>query len=661
MTLGSTGVSTLGTVNSGAGLQIAAKPLAYGTISAAGPIGIVATAVKGGAIASSQSSLGITSTGAVATGALSSGTDTTISADTLAFSMLSAGGSATLMANSINAGPLSAGQDLNVTSGTALAIETVSAGRNATLISNNGTVTVSNDFAVGRMASVAGDAVTLNAKGALAIGTIVARGGDVAVTAGGALAVSDGQAIGNVTLTAQQGPLTLGRLAAGYKPTSTLGNVNGGNTTAVRGPGNIALSAPAGITATGTIDAAAALTATTNGAINLGALAVGNTIALSSSDLALGATAQLGQARTTALSLTNNGSGGMVLGDGFDTLGGYLVSNAEFARIHSGGSLTIDAGTGQSAGTTARLTIGTLSATAANGTSEGNVASDGTLTLLSGNGVAVLGAVTFANAASNTLALTASGDVMIDAARGSLRLLEGSGHGGTLAISASQVFAVTPQALADITAPTATTAAITTRLSANDGVTAGATLLEAGALRVNVRSGFYVQNTAPLTGFDDRRGLVSDSLAIIATGTTPITIVANGLVNGLSGLKSIPVTTITGSFVPQSSLNGCVILAVATCNQPVGFTNPIQDVILDALGGTLGAELNSIPLIGGGFFNTPLMTLNQIAPVGFTPLIDEPVTGTGNDDLEGELRTAPLRPAPSRKKSKPHSPAPSGG
>jgi filamentous hemagglutinin family protein len=654
MMLTSTGATTLGSVISGAGLQIAAKPLGYGAITAAGPIAIAATAVKGGAITSSRSSLTITSAGAVGAGGLSSGTDITISADTLDFASLNAGGSATLTANNVSGNPISAAQDVSVTSGSALAFQMISAGRNATLIASAGNVTVSTDFAVGGTASVAGDAVTLNAKGPLSIGSIVARGGDIVVTSGGPLSVSNGQAIGNLTLTAQQGALTLGRLAAGYKPTSTLGNVNGGNAAAARGPGNITLSAPGSIAATGTIDSAAALVATTSGAISLGALTVGNTIALTSSDLAIAATALLGQARTTALSLTNNGNGGMVLGDGFDSPDGYLVSNAEFGRIHSGGNLTIDAGTSQSTSTMARLTIGTLLATAANGTTEGNVASDGTLTLRSGNGVAVLGAATLANAASNTLALAAAGDLMIDAARGSVRLIEGNGHGGTLSLNASRVLAVTPQALTDISAAT-TTAAITTRLSVNDGVTAGATLLEAGALKVNVLKGFYVQNTAPLSGFDDRRGLVSDSLAVIATGTTPITIVANGLVNGLSGLKAIPVTTITGSFDPQSSLNGCVILAVATCNKPVGFTNPIQDVISDVLGGPLGAEINSIPLIGDGFFNAPLMAINQITPIGFTPLIDEPVSGTGNDDLESELTLPPLRPALVRKKSRTHS------
>jgi hypothetical protein len=239
--------------------------------------------------------------------------------------------------------------------------------------------------------------------------------------------------------------------------------------------------------------------------------------------------------------------------------------------------------------------------------------------------------------------------------RGSLRLLEGSGRGGTLALDASRVLAVTPQALTDVSAATST-AAITTRLSASDGITSGATLLEAGALNVSVARGFYVQNTAPLTGFDDRRGLVADSLTITASGintntnanAAPITIVANGLVNGLSGIKAVPVTRITGAFDQQSSLNGCVIVAVATCNQPKAFDNPIKDVIRTVLGGPDAVETNTILSIGNGFFNAPLMTLNQIAPAGFAPLIDEPVTGTGNDDLVGDLTRIDLS-KPSKK------------
>jgi hypothetical protein len=214
---------------------------------------------------------------------------------------------------------------------------------------------------------------------------------------------------------------------------------------------------------------------------------------------------------------------------------------------------------------------------------------------------------------------------------------------------------VTPQALTDILAAT-TTSQITTRLSASDGLTSGATLLEAAALQVNVARGFYVQNTAPLTGFDDRRGLIADSLTIAGTTTTaPITIVINGQINGQTGLKAVPLATINGSFDPQSSVNGCIIVAVATCNQPVGFDNPIRDVINQAINGdgNQSVESTAIQSVGDGFFNAPLMQLDQIAPAGFTPLIDEPVTGTGNDDLVGEwIKVDPMASAEKKKKAK---------
>ena len=46
------------------------------------------------------------------------------------------------------------------------------------------------------------------------------------------------------------------------------------------------------------------------------------------------------------------------------------------------------------------------------------------------------------------------------------------------------------------------------------------------------------------------------------------------------------------------------------------------------------------------------MTLRQIVPVGFTPLIDEPVAGSGNNDLVGELMPPHSQVTPARKRSK---------
>ena len=135
--------------------------------------------------------------------------------------------------------------------------------------------------------------------------------------------------------------------------------------------------------------------------------------------------------------------------------------------------------------------------------------------------------------------------------------------------------------------------------------------------------------------------------------------VINGVVGGMTGIAAIPVIRFNGQIVPQSSVNGCVIASFATCNVPVSFDNPIQDVI-GALNGNqpgviTGVEQSSIQSIADGFFNAPLMEINQIAPAGFAPLIDEPVTGTGNDDLTdtGEELRKKLKPVVPGTRSRP--------
>ncbi|MPT23581.1 MAG: hypothetical protein E2577_11570 [Starkeya sp.] len=44
---------------------------------------------------------------------------------------------------------------------------------------------------------------------------------------------------------------------------------------------------------------------------------------------------------------------------------------------------------------------------------------------------------------------------------------------------------------------------------------------------------------------------------------------------------------------------------------------------------------NTVPT-ADSFTQSPLVQINEITPPGFAPLIDEPVTGTGNDDLLGD-------------------------
>lgn len=58
-----------------------------------------------------------------------------------------------------------------------------------------------------------------------------------------------------------------------------------------------------------------------------------------------------------------------------------------------------------------------------------------------------------------------------------------------------------------------------------------------------------------------------------------------------------------------------------------------RDVIAEVLGAN---PSDSALQVVDSFAKTSLIQLNRIAPAGFEPLIDEPVTGTGNDDLLGD-------------------------
>ncbi|CAM4251775.1 hypothetical protein NOLU111490_15020 [Novosphingobium lubricantis] len=63
-------------------------------------------------------------------------------------------------------------------------------------------------------------------------------------------------------------------------------------------------------------------------------------------------------------------------------------------------------------------------------------------------------------------------------------------------------------------------------------------------------------------------------------------------------------------------------------------TVEVRDFIEETLDET--PQEASIPVVDA-FARTSLIEINAITPAGFEPLIDEPVTGTGNDDLLGGI------------------------
>jgi len=384
----------------------------------------------------------------------------------------------------------------------------------------------------------------------------------------------------------------------------------------------------------GIIDAGTALNVTAQGLIAVSQRAVGQTITFQSADLDLGTQGVLGTAaRTTAITLINNGQSGMLLGDGLTGQTGYRLSNAEFGNIHSGGDLTINAGPSLQVGTLTGTAGSTLAPSGAS--VDGQIGATGTLRLITAGTASFGGAVTMNGMAGNTLAIDASGGTFIDAATGSIRLLEGQGRGGTLSVSGASLVAATSTArtaIADLT----DLGAISKRLDANDGVTAGRTVIEAGALDVGVGQRFLVQNTATGTAYDDRRGLVVDTLTIRAGGTqAPTQIAINGIVGGQTGLAAIPRISVNGAFATGSTVNGCLLANPGSCDSTPKRVDDgdVRNVIVTYLDPPPGT--NTVPT-ADSFTQSPLVQINEITPPGFAPLIDEPVTGTGNDDLLGD-------------------------
>lgn len=559
------------------------------------------------------------------------------------FTSSSAGGTTTIAAGSVNGGPIASGGAMSITSPGAVVLGSASTGSGSSLSITADRLTVPSLQAGGNLtlnlvadatlgtATAGGniviDPVTLSFTSLTAPGSISLVGGTITgdtVDAGTDLSITSalGQSFStlaagrNATLTASGGPIAV---SSDFKV--------GGSAT-VSGTA-VALNVKGALALALARATAGDLAITAGGRITVNGLATGTTINFASSDLDIGANGALGEStRTTAITLRNTGTTGAALGDGLSTSAGYALSNAEFGRIHSGGNVTFDAGSS--------LQIGALNgaaATTTTGNADGQIGGTGTLRLVTGGLATVSGDVVLGNAAGNTLAIDAVGGVFVDATTGSLRLVEGSGRGGTLSITGKGLGAITRAALNDI-ANLADEAAINSRLSLNDGVTDGRTVIEAGTVAIAVSSQFLVQNTAQQTGFDARRGLVADTLTVRSTGTQPLAIAINGVVGGQTGLAAIPLVAISGSATAGSTVNGCVIANVASCSVTPAdpHLNEVRDVIREPL--SVPVETNTVPVLDS-FTASTLVQINQITPPGFEPLIDEPVTGTGNEDLLG--------------------------
>jgi hypothetical protein len=392
------------------------------------------------------------------------------------------------------------------------------------------------------------------------------------------------------------------------------------------------------VTAQGDINAAAAERLVVNGAV------IATNIVGNSSDIVIGANGRLGSlGRTQSVLLANNDRSAPTFIGGTGTRNGWHLDATEITRLFgtsigiNGGRITAPGNASVGSSSPVDVFVDDFTVDAAQ-----QFGPTGSFTITTPGKLRVVGDARFVNVGDGqSVAITANDALEVIMGDGSI-VLTGSGTelGGTLRLTSEDIIVATLSAIADVGAATSVSA-INDRLALNDGITNDQGAIAAKGIDVTARNGFYVQNSgiAGVAGRDyaNRRGLSFGALGLnIASQNSGLRIVINGQhigaagpVTGLDAIALIAINGATGAitgFDAGSTVNGCIIANVGACR--IGPDNggpPIQDRIIDE-----EEEENGE---GTAILVSPLITLRGIDPLAGEPLIDDPVTGAGNDDL----------------------------
>ncbi len=491
-----------------------------------------------------------------------------------------------------------------------------------------------------------------NGSGPATLGRITASG-DILARSGGALTISDARSValaadgvGDVALT------NVATSAGDIRVNSSGGFARLADTTSasnlvIRGTGGIGLDGQVRARALADIETAAAIAV--NGQLT------GGQIALTSADLAIAAAGGIlaaPDAPGTAGQLTLNatGSGTTFLG-GPANGGGYSLSGTEMAALRSR-SLTINAN--------GAVEIGSFTMTAG---AEGNIGDLGLFSILSPTTIRVNGAVRIDTMPrSAQLLLGATQRIVVDPATGLIDLRSNApgGLGGIVRLRSNAVYVATDAAITAIAGLTDPTL-IDARLAQNDGIVRPDNIVRAIDIVLEVGDGAYIQNLGAGTGFDQRRGfLATGSTLDIDTASADTRVVINGQLQDdatpvglLSGLTVAPIIMVNGvrgpaaggRFDQRSTVNGCLMINPGSC---AGGVDPVVGGSVGGVGHEGGPQapltqsgqdvLETIldPAIVAALAAPSIITtieLRDFTPQAYLPLIDEPVTGAGNDDL----------------------------
>uniref|UniRef100_UPI00097E5E85 S-layer family protein n=1 Tax=Sphingopyxis sp. KK2 TaxID=1855727 RepID=UPI00097E5E85 len=571
--------------------------------------------------------LTVTASGTISGGSVNADNDMTLSAGEQLFIRRAATGTG---------GAMSLDGALGVT------VETLLSGGTTTIDADGGEIRLGTVASAGPIA-LTGDSIFVNALAGTAVfSTIETDVGDAFIFGGDNVSVTTGSVAGRA-LISSDGSLSVTQLSGnevelGANTTMTLGNV----------------------TATTALGAQARGLLTVNGAI------VGRSMIIASGDITIGSAGRLGTPGTTqALEVRNIDEDSVTYIGGTGTRDGYHIDQTEMTRLFAG-DITIlapDLG-GNNGGFVAAAPGGSPIATVGSrtppavviddftltaGGPTSNLGASGSLTIATQGKARVIGDAAITGMTdANAFRIFADEAIEVILGEGTIRLSGSSPStpAGNLILRSEDVIVATADAIADVGAAT-TTDEIDDRLAENDGILLDDGALFAGGMDVTVEGGFYVQNSGEGTRFAQRRGLTfgPGGLNINVAGADS-RIVINGVHLGsagqVTGLDAIPLLSINGfvigsgplagsglAFDSASTMNGCLIVSSTTCAfLEFESSFPVQDVINkedDDEGEGDDAEGMSLPI--------PLITMRDLDPLTGEPLLDDPVTGAGNDDL----------------------------
>lgn len=482
--------------------------------------------------------------------------------------------------------------------------------------------------------------IVLNAGGSISGDALRSLAGGISAGANGGVSFSTVSAGGPISLDGGDGSVTVITDIASAGPVQA-----SGDSISLRAIGDLRLdqgtartditlvSVDGGVTLD-SVQAGNALTVSAPGVLTVNGRVIGRTISATSGDLAIGANGRLGDKEvTTGITLVSSADR-MFLGSATGT--GYRIDEGEFTRIFSRGDISlvsapssrVDEAYSLADPASANIVLGSL---VFDGSQLG---STGTLFITSPQSIGITGNVQFRNFSNGqTVNLKATNDIALAAETGLVTIKNANGGlAGALVLDAQQVHALSAKARSDI-AGLALDAA-RKRLATNDGARNDDGYFQANAITARVSRLLFIQNSGVNSSDkNDKRGFTTNNLTINA-GEGVTDIVIHGRIGDAVGEAIIPAAHLNGSFDPQSGFNTCLLNVPCTVVVPPKPTydfNPVLSAARDQVKDlqhkdrvdwAQGAMVGPIPIIQ--FADAPQSR--------FDPLVDEPVTGAGNED-----------------------------